>query len=156
MASTKVVAEDRETAINTLIGMLKAGDTVYTVLRHCSSSGMSRRISPVIILNGKPEDISYTVAKLGIWKRRYPNEGLVVSGCGMDMGFHVVYEMSRVLFPDGFGVVGEASLYPKGVRPATKEQADSLRSKGVTFHGRNGDGSGWDTDGGYALKQRWL
>lgn len=108
---------------------LKPGDKVYTILRHVSRSGMMRIISPVIIRNNEPQDISWQVAKLGMWQRKYPNEGLTVHGCGMDMGFSVVYELSRVLFPDGFKVEGI---------------------------GRNNDISGWDKDGGYALKQEWL
>lgn len=123
-----------------LLKILKPGDKVYTILRHVSRSGMMRRISPVVIRkekpgdiaekwNGEPIDISWQVAKLGLWPRKYPHEGLTVSGCGMDMGFHVVYELSRVLFPDGFKVEGI---------------------------GRNGNESGWDKDGGYALKQEWL
>ena len=29
-----------------------------------------------------------------------PKDGLVVKGCGMDMGFHVVYTLSSLLFRD--------------------------------------------------------
>jgi hypothetical protein len=28
--------------------------------------------------------------------------------------------------------------------------------KGFKFYGRNGDASGWDADGGYALRQEWM
>ena len=125
----KPTEEERAEAREFLLKHLKPGDTVYTVLRHVSRSGMMRRISPVIIVNGEPMDIDWQVAKLGIWSRRYPNDGLIVEGCGMDMGFHVIYELSRVLFPDGFKVEG---------------------------YGRNGNTSGWDNDGGYALRQKWL
>ena len=55
--------------------------------------------------------------------------GLVVGGCGMDMGFHVVYSLGRVLWPKGFKVNGI---------------------------GRNGDISGHDKDGGYRLVHQWL
>lgn len=73
----------------------------------------------------------------------------------MDMGFAVVYDLGRVMFPDGFGVAGK---YPNGSdgRPTTKEMAAKAVEIGATFRGRNGDPSGWDNDGGYALKQRWL
>ena|ERR1035437_1828097 len=59
------------------------------------------------------------------WLRMMDGDG----GCGMDMGFHLVYNLGRTLFPEGFKVEGR---------------------------GRNGDASGWDKDGGYALKQRWI
>jgi hypothetical protein len=53
-------------------------------------------------------------------------EGIVVGGCGMDMGFHLVYNLG-------------ATLWPKGTEKP---------------HGtRNGEP---DTSGGYALKSRWI
>jgi hypothetical protein len=45
------------------------------------------------------------IARAGIFrmtKRDSHPEGLKVSGCGMDMGFHVVYETSRAMYPKGF------------------------------------------------------
>jgi hypothetical protein len=30
--------------------------------------------------------------------------GLVVGGCGMDMGFHAVYTLSRILYNDGYAL----------------------------------------------------
>lgn len=66
--------------------VLKPGDTVYTVLRHVSSSGMSRRIDCYAI---------------GIAKRHASKQGLVVPGCGMDMGYHLVYSLGCALWPKG-------------------------------------------------------
>lgn len=113
---------------------LKPGSTVYTILRHVSNSGMSRRISCIIPMkDGSLLDISGYVGDV-IGARRNDKDGsLVVGGCGMDMGFHVIYSLSlsRHLFPDGFKL-------PKGKS------------------GRNGDTSGHDKDGGYALNQRWI
>jgi len=114
-----------EVARETLRKMVKPGDTVQTILRHVSRSGMTRRIS--VIVNGN--DVDYLVEQLGVYNRAKNGPGLVVGGCGMDMGFSLVYSLSRRLFPKGFKVDGT---------------------------GRNGDTSGWDDDGGYALKQRWL
>ena len=57
---------------------LAAGSRVYTILRHRSSSGMSRDISLVVAdSDGRVNDIN---------------------GAGMDMGFHLVYNLSSVLF----------------------------------------------------------
>jgi hypothetical protein len=33
--------------------------------------------------------------------------GIRVGGCGMDMGFHLVYTLSRALFDDGYYVKHE-------------------------------------------------
>lgn len=43
----KVSKQEREEAVAQLRKMLKPGDTVHTILRHVSKSGMSRRIDLV-------------------------------------------------------------------------------------------------------------
>jgi hypothetical protein len=81
--------------------------------------------------------------------------GLYVQGCGMDMCFHTVYNLGRTLFPDGFGEAGfdgQAGIR----RPKTSEEAAEMVKAGWGFRGRNGDTSGWDNDGGYALNKRDL
>jgi hypothetical protein len=120
---------EREESLTWLRAHLTPGTRVYCVLRHVSASGMSRRIDFYIILDGEMCFISgYVADVLGL--RRHPSkDGLTVTGCGMDMGFHVVYELGRALYPKGFKVEGR---------------------------GRNGDTSGWDNDGGYALKSEWV
>ena len=91
----------KEYAIAQLREILKPGDTVYTVLRHVSASGMSRRIDVYTIRNDRPQFLTgYSAHALG-WKWGH-KAGIVVGGCGMDMGFHLVYCLSRTLFPDGF------------------------------------------------------
>lgn len=145
---------EREEHAARLREMLSPGDTVYTVLRHRSKSGMSRRIDLFVIEDGEPTCITYAVAKACDY-RVHQDGGLVVHGCGMDMGFAVVYELGCVLFPEGFGVEGKDSLGRK-CKPKSKMGAMEARNKGFEFRGRNGDASGWDDDGGYALKQRWL
>jgi len=128
-ATTLMRKQEREQAIEQLQKLLKPGDKVYTVLRHVSASGMSRRIDLYTIKDNRPIYLTgYAAKALGL--RRSPKkEGVTVGGCGMDMGFHLVYELSGVLFRDGFKVNGV---------------------------GRNGDTSGHDNDGGYALKHEWL
>jgi hypothetical protein len=126
---SKKETEEKEKARGTLLEMVKPGDTIYTVLRHVSRSGMQRSIS--LFTNGEegPFDITYFAARVLGGRVDQKNGGIKVGGCGMDMGFHIVYNLSYCLFPEGFKVEGI---------------------------GRNGDTSGWDTDGGYALKHRWL
>jgi hypothetical protein len=81
--------------------MLKPGDTVYTTLRHVSRSGMYRVINLYIIQDNEPRWISSWAADLleGFDNR---HEGCKASGCGMDMGFNLVYNLSYTLFPDGY------------------------------------------------------
>jgi hypothetical protein len=166
---TKAQQAERDDAIAKLRAMLNPGDTVYTILEHVSRSGMSRDIRVVLMTceDGRPVDLhpNYLVAKaIG---ERQKGDAIVMGGCGMDMGFHLVYSLGRVLFPDGFApsdIAVRNSLYVnvnigrgKNAGPLTKAEVDALVAKGWKFtRGRNGDTSGWDHEGGYALKQRWL
>lgn len=121
----KVTEKEREDAKENLLEMLKPNDKVYTILRHCSKSGMQREISLVVVKGGRICDIDYWVGKL-LEYRIGKHFGLVVGGCGMDMGFHLVYGLGSMLWPKG-----------------TKKP-----------HGRrNGEP---DSAGGYALKHEWL
>lgn len=81
---------------------------VYTGLDHVSSSGMTRHISCYLATQNEGEkpritDITYFVSQITGYKRNSKNGGLVISGCGMDMGFHVVYGLScRMYCPDKY------------------------------------------------------
>ena len=69
---------------------------IYCVLRSVSKSGMSRTIDFFTIDNDRPQHLSGLI-KMALGYRWAKNGGLVVGGCGMDMGFHVVYTVSSVL-----------------------------------------------------------
>ena len=74
--------------------------TVYTILRRVSASGMTRHISLKIAQGGEIYDITYNTA-LALGDKLHSVDGfntLKVNGCGMDMGFHLVYSLSSVLF----------------------------------------------------------
>lgn len=125
---------ERETAKKELLEILKPGDTVYCVLRHVSRSGMQREIS--LMVDGM-RNIDWYVSRL-LGMRRGSWDGLVVTGCGMDMGFHLVYNLSRVLFADSFVCIGDncpANDHSNGDRDYTPHK---------------------HSDGGYALKSRWI
>lgn len=124
--------EAKNNAIAFLKKNLKPGATVYTIVRHVSSSGMSRSISAFIVLKNEHTK-KQEIQCIDFWVSRALEQnfdrnkgGLKVHGCGMDMCFDLVYRIGRKLYPKGFKL-------PKGKR------------------GRNGDTSGFDTDGGYAL-----
>jgi len=94
-----------EQARATLLEMLKPGDTVYTVLRSVSRSGMSREIG---VLKQRADGgfwyPNYAAATVLGYRLNKHGDGLKVSGCGMDMGFHVVYSLSQALFGDGYAL----------------------------------------------------
>jgi hypothetical protein len=114
-------------ALGDLLGLgLKAGDTVYSVLRHVSKSGMSRNIDFYIIKNDQPLWLTGTIANLLGIKRSNSGEGVTIKGCGTDVGFDTVYNLGKTIWPDG-------TPEPHGTR------------NGML-----------DSDGGYALKQVWI
>lgn len=126
--------QEKEFCLSKLKELLKPGDTVYTVLRHVSSSGMNRSISLLIGGNKNIVDISYYAAQLVGSKLDDKHGGIKIGGRGMDMGFALVYNLSRALFPDGF-------------KP---------REAGRNY-GRNGASPDKiDPDGGYSLNQKWI
>ncbi len=133
---TKREAEQTE-AIAELRKILKPGSDVYTNVEHVSSSGMTRHISLHVPYRDKGSagrtklrirNITWLAARAMGERVNRDNGGIVVGGCGMDMCFGTVYNLGRVLFPKGYKL-------PKGA------------------YGRNGDASGFDPDGGYALNK---
>jgi len=132
MSTTIEKQENQKEAIAYLRKTLKPGAKVYTICRHVSSSGMSRSISVLISTKDGIQSLDWYVANALDYKRDDKHQGAIkIGGCGMDMGFALVYNLGRKLYPDGFKL-------PKGK------------------FGRNGDKSGFDKDGGYSLDQNWL
>jgi hypothetical protein len=153
----KYTKQEVEESRKSLLEDLKPGDTVYTKVNHVSRSGMLRHIEVYIFKDNQPLYLSYDAARVLGWGEA-KDGGVNVTGCGMDMGFHLVYSLSYRLFPNGFGIPCSKCDY----RPVSREGVttpEGCLDRGEVehdFHGRNGDRSGWDNDGGYALKQRWL
>jgi hypothetical protein len=97
---------DQELASERLLkGYFKETRTVYTILRSVSSSGMTRHISLVVAgVNdeGKADlyDITFLAAQ-AMGEKLHERNGhrtIKVNGAGMDMGFHLVYNLSSVLY----------------------------------------------------------
>lgn len=94
----------KQEAMDILHKVLQRGDTVYTVLRHVSKSGMQRRIDCYCIgEDRKPFFLSGYIGKVLGLRHDFKKGGLVVNGCGMDMGFHIVHSLSSAMFrgPNG-------------------------------------------------------
>ena len=127
----KFSKQEQAEARGYLLELIKPGDTVYVRCSHVARSGASRVLELYLALtddNGKPyiRRISWLTCKAAGFSWSKAHEGLLISGCGMDMGFHAVYCLGQALWPDG-----------------TPEP-----------HGkRNGQP---DNVGGYALKSQWL
>ena len=141
---------ERSDALKRLRELLRPGDTVHTILRHVSRSGMSRAISCVIIGNDRgarePFDISYLVARVLGESLDRTRGGVKVSGCGMDMGFALVYDLSMNLYPTyicrGDGNGNHANRCPSNepVNPGPERDNYNRRRKHRD---------------GYAISHRW-
>jgi hypothetical protein len=101
---TAQAAAEKAEMIERLQREIPAGSTVYTVLRHVSSTGMSRVIGLIVLQDNEPRFYGYHAAKALGWSWDGRRDGVKVGGCGMDMGFHLVYSLSRVLHGDGYAL----------------------------------------------------
>jgi len=97
-------------AINQLKELVQSGDTLHCQLDKVSRSGMTRHIRVRQLLPKKNSDrevdtmdISYLIAQILGYKLTTTGS-LKVRGAGMDMGFHVIYSISSVLFGDGYAL----------------------------------------------------
>ena len=71
---------------------------IYTQLKHCSKSGMSRSISMYVIIKGDIQRLDYWYIKASGSKFDDKNGGVKIGGCGMDMGFAMVDHMMYYAF----------------------------------------------------------
>ncbi len=127
----------REKALVILSDLLKPGDKVYTQVKHVSRSGVRISAYVVRVTNREPwiQCISGLVAD-AIGCRYSGRDNSVVVG-GMGMGFHLVYTLGSVLFPNG-GPLTESSY----ARRVKAQQADPSATV--------------ETDGGYLLHEERL
>ena len=145
---TKAQQAERQEAIERLREFIKPGDTVYTVLRHVSRSGMMRHIDCYVMEDNEPRYISYNVA-LATDNPATDGGAVKIGGCGMDMGFALVYDLSATLFPDGFDCIGKV-VGDDGytvTRCPSNDHSNGDRDYSPENH---------HASGGYALRQRWI
>jgi hypothetical protein len=104
MTKKEIKNQAQEEAKARILELLDTGaerPTIYTILRKVSSSGMSRQISLKVIKEGVLYDITYSAAiLLDLPLVEGFNRAVRVNGCGMDMGFDLVYGISSRLFAD--------------------------------------------------------
>jgi hypothetical protein len=136
---TKAQQAERDEAIGKLRKICKPGTRIYTVVRHVAKSGMSRHISLLVADctdKDRPiNDITWYVGRALGYRRHDRDGGLIVGGCGMDMGFHLVHSLSYALH--GMGDVGD--------------DAKEAGTKGRPFTPRKGQ-----YRGGYSLTHEWI
>lgn len=132
---------DEEGSRERLLETVKPGDTLHTVVRHVTGSGMTRWIDVYKLEGGDAKYLSYWVAKVVESPiNTGGHDGIKRGGCGMDMGFDLVYSLARALWPEGYACIGE------GCPANDHANGDRDYTPGHVVH----------RDGGYALNQRWL
>lgn len=150
MAKAKDI--ERDEAIARLREWVKPGDTLHTILRHVSASGMTRHIDVYKLGADGEQTLTWNIAKAIGWPvNRGRHEGIVVSGAGMDMGFHVVNTLSYTLYPT-YKCVGKRV-----------EKGNTIWSRSCPSNEHINPGPERDNysrkithKDGYALRQRWL
>lgn len=142
MNATKLIekTERKVNALKALREMLPPGTTVYCIVRHVARSGMSRRIDLYVMRDGAPRWISGYAAQVMDRRLGKQDDGIVIGGCGMDMGFALVAELSRELYPDGFECVNTKA------EPRKCPSNDHSNRVETKFH-KSGD---------YALIHKWM
>lgn len=88
---------DKFDSINYLDKLLIEGDVIYTSLSKVSSSGMYRHIKPYVIKDNKPLCLTWYISQALELPYKEKTHSIGVSGCGMDMGFHLVDILKRTL-----------------------------------------------------------
>ena len=146
MRLTKTQQAEKLEAATKLREWLPPGATVYTVVRHVSKSGMSRRIDLYTWIDGDKMFLSGYVGCVLDMRRPYNKDGLKVDGCGMDMGFHVVYSLSYALWGKAFKCIGVNGKAHKDRCPSNDHHDYGWKGRKGTLH----------SDGGYALRQEWI
>lgn len=135
---------ERENAAAELRSMLKPGDTVNVIQRHVSASGMQRHLSLFV---GDQEITFLAATALGEKVAHTYGAAIKVNGCGMDMHFATVYNLSRALWPTGHPCNGNDGPVREGGCPSNDHVNDRERDFSTNRT---------HSDGGYALRHRTL
>lgn len=159
MASTRTTVADRkraemEEACAQLRELFPIGSTVHTSLLHVSRSGMLRSVAVLVSRpDGSIENVSWQVARATGQKMHKTTDGVAMGGCGMDMGFSLVYSLGRALYPNGHPCIGRLVTDPAGYAECpsndhSNESGDAYRTgfRPDRIH----------SDGGYALRRHWI
>jgi hypothetical protein len=107
------MTKEKLEAIEQLKKFIPEGETLYTQTVRVSQSGMTRHIKVRQLKINKtfnnvvPLNWSYLVSKVIGWGLSNATNGVIVRGCGMDMGFHLIETLSRTLYGKGNAIKHE-------------------------------------------------
>ena len=156
MTTRRYTKEETTEAIGRLLSELTPGRTVYTKITHVSRSGMSRSIE-CYLAQGRDNltDITWSIARATNARLDPRHGGIIMGGCGMDMGFALVYNLGRTLYPNGVPCTGSRGYDPDTY--ATLHDAPRCKSNdhvndATVPYSRDVI----HKDSGYALNQVWM
>ena len=104
MTKREEAEAEKDAALEKLRGAFPPGSAVYTIMRHVSDSGMTCSISVLYADGGEISDLSYLLRRAGFGRFNLRYGGIIQSGCGMDMAFGLVRDLSRTLYGDGYAL----------------------------------------------------
>ena len=156
MTTRRYTKEETAEAIGRLLSELTPGRTIFTKLTHVSRSGMSRSIE-CYLAQGRDNltDITWAVARATNSRVDNTHGGIIMGGCGMDMGFDLVDNLGRTLYPNGVPCTGSRGYDPDTY--ATLQDAPRCKSNdhvndATVPYSRDVI----HKDSGYALNQVWM
>ena len=156
MTTRRYTKDETREALNYLRAELTPGRTVYTKLTHVSRSGMSLSIE-CYLAQGRDNltDITWQVARATNARLDNNHGGIVTQGCGMDMGYALVYGLGRTLYTDGVPCTGSRGYDPhtyETTHDAPRCKSNEHVNDGTLPYSRDVI----HRDGGYALNQIWI
>jgi len=101
----KAIAEqDKQEAIKWLKDNIAQDAVIYTTLNKVSASGMFRKITLFTVIKGDIVNLNWyylramgqSIGKTSTSRNSWET-GVAVSGCGMDMGYHLVSNLAYIL-----------------------------------------------------------
>ena len=156
MTTRRYTKEETAEAIGRLLSELTPGRTIFTKLTHVSRSGMSRSIE-CYLAQGRDNltDITWQVARATNARLDNLHGGIIMGGCGMDMGFALVYNLGRTLYPNGVPCTGSRGYDPDTyatLHDAPRCKSNDHANDATVPYSRDVI----HQNGGYALNQVWM
>jgi len=85
---------DRKESIEVLRKSIDKEKGIAIIIKSVSSSGMSRRMN--VYTKDLDQYLNFHVARVLGWPEN--DKGILVTGCGMDMAFHLAYTLTSYLY----------------------------------------------------------
>ena len=100
--TTATLNQQQQAAMDDLHWLLKPGDTVWSLNRHTSASGMTHCFDFYTIQDNQLLRLTHLICVVCEYRQDTRHGyALKTTGCGMDMAFQVIYNLGQAMWPDG-------------------------------------------------------